>query len=68
MEWIKYPETKPHDEQRVLVCVDGIDVFDGMTYWECENGNGGSFVDDDGNSFVIGIITHWQPLPSPPED
>lgn len=66
MEWIKYPEVKPHDEQRVLVCIDGVDVFDGMTYLECDDG--GFFVDDDGNSFVIGIITHWMVLPGPPEE
>ncbi len=61
-EWIKCSDTLPHDQQRVLVYIEDWDVCDGFTYHE----ELGDFVDDDGASLVDEVITHWMPLPDPP--
>lgn len=64
MEWVKCSDTMPHDNQSVLVCIDGREVWDGFTYHD----ESGEFVDDYCMSLVDEIITHWMPIPNPPEE
>lgn len=67
-EWIKCLNEKPHQGQKVLVAVNAKSVMAGE-YWEHEPGVHDSdtgFVDLDCNDLFP--VTHWMPLPSPPDD
>lgn len=67
-EWIKCINEKPLQGQKVLVAVNAKSVMAGE-YWEHEPGvhdGDAGFIDFDCNDLFP--VTHWMPLPSPPED
>lgn len=63
-EWISVEDRLPEDRIDVLVCMNGgkeVAVITGV-----------AFIGDNGNwfdyhNFQLRSITHWQPLPEPPE-
>jgi hypothetical protein len=57
-EWIRVGDVMPTEGVRVIL-TDAIEVFVGRYA-------GFGFVDDDGVMAMDGDITHWMPLPKPP--
>lgn len=68
-EWIKCSERMPEIGRRVLIVQHGKYVSSATLYqWEAaktEKGRKPRFEDFRG---IVSDVTHWQPLPSPPED
>lgn len=68
MNWIKtkdrLPECGSDDcSEELIICVDG-EVFTGTRYWERDK----IFMDEMDCEFTLDEVSHWMPLPKPPED
>jgi hypothetical protein len=68
MEWIKTEDKLPEcsDDScsdEVIVCSDG-EVITGMRYWKRD----GIFMNEMDCAFSLDEISHWMPLPQPPEE
>lgn len=64
MNWISVDDRLPNENERVLVsCFDGICTGKLLSdQWQCDPI--GSYA---GDGCIFGI-THWMPLPNPPEE
>jgi len=66
MKWINVNDKMPIRGERVLMCVNGVSVFEGYTNkydeWK-RNGNHIKFCFGD-----YGIVTHWMPMPKFPTE
>jgi hypothetical protein len=68
MEWIKCSERLPEDDKYVLVW-DGNINLDNFPFYEIaayRTFNNGSFFIS--GPYVLQKITHWMPLPNPPQE
>ncbi|HCR4030179.1 TPA: DUF551 domain-containing protein [Morganella morganii] len=64
MEWIKCSERMPEESGRYLCYVEEVNCLGKSHYqWNC-SWNGECFRDD----ALSGRVTHWMPLPQPPEE
>lgn len=68
MNWIKTKDKLPVCDNdgcsnEVIICVDG-EIFTGTCYWEREK----IFMDEMDAQFSLNEVSHWMPLPEPPED
>jgi len=59
MKWIKCEDEMPGDPQEVITW-GGHEIPMQLGY------SGGKFWEDDWNDEIVGI-THWMPIPEPPE-
>jgi hypothetical protein len=66
-EWIKVSERLPEDCQEVLVCAYNSKLKFHNIKLDCYNGYGKWQDLDSSYDTTIWEITHWQPLPPPPE-
>lgn len=73
MEWIKCSERMPKYDYPIIICTTDGDV---MAAWfrvwthVHDLGEVRAFEDEEGVSFTIypANVTHWMPMPNPPED
>ncbi|MBT0520909.1 DUF551 domain-containing protein [Morganella morganii] len=64
MKWIKCSEKMPEESGRYLCYVEEVNCLGKSHYqWNC-SWNGECFRDD----ALSGRVTHWMPLPQPPEE
>jgi hypothetical protein len=68
MNWIKTADRLPECDSdgcsdELIICVDG-EVFTGIRYW-C---GFKIFVDEMDADYQLDEVSHWMPLPEPPED
>lgn len=68
MEWIKVSEQLPKERFQSVLLFNGDapeynqHIFQGVWYAQTQN-----FVRDDKTYILRGTITHWMPLPQPPQ-
>lgn len=68
-EWIKCSERMPPPGGMVICYSDRYRQVENMTHrFEVENDRWWSDIDGDCDGIHRECISHWQPLPSPPED
>lgn len=62
MQWIKCSDRLPKKHQTVLVADRFGNVFSGIYY------NGKNFITRHTFGDTVSAVTHWMPLPEPPEE
>lgn len=65
MNWNKYPEHIPNDDQSVLVWHSNVDMIPHKSYYYLEIDK---FFSLETYSCVPINVTHWMPLPEPPKE
>lgn len=61
-EWISVEDRLPESGKEIFIAVNGITV-EGYKYYT----DAGCFMSVDGDKFYPFEISHWMPLPEPPE-
>lgn len=65
--WIPCSERMPEDRQEVLVCTKESKRTLQATFWIYSIENYSDFVVASGGYLPVDAVTHWMPLPDPPE-
>lgn len=62
--WIPVSERLPEEDQEVIICIGECSVGTAIyTYFD----NGSTFRNENYEFFQHDEVTHWQPLPKPPQ-